>query len=786
MRITVIGSGYVGLVTGACLAHLDHQVTCVDVDGRKIECILSGSAPFYEPGLNAVLPEVLANGSFTATTDIRQAAAEADLIFIAVGTPSKVDGSADASAVEQAAADIASALRPGATIVTKSTVPVGTARRIRAIIEQTRPGLNFSVASNPEFLREGSAVRDFLQPDRILVGSSDPRARQALRQVYAPLTTKGIPLVELGVEAAELAKYAANGLLAAKVAYINEIADLCEVVGVDIDQIAYAVGLDPRIGAHFLNAGPGFGGSCFPKDLRALAAMGLRSGARQNIIEQVWRSNEQRKSAIAQRMLKLLECPGGKTVAILGLSFKPHTSDTRESAALAAIETLRAAGVTVRTHDYAADSEIPGITKCSSPYEAAEGAHMVAIFTAWPEYRSLDWGRVANAMRGVWIFDTQRIVDGEVAGYAGLRLVSLGRGETQASFALPSSLRIVGSRQPKKLGNITQVRKTGSGQHILVAGGAGFIGQALCERLLREGQSVVVMDNLSTGTERALARLKEYGKFHFIRHDITSPVELDLPVHQIYNLACPASPPHYQADPLQTTKTSVLGAINLLELADRTGATILQASTSEIYGDPHVHPQSESYNGNVNPIGPRACYDEGKRCAETLFFDYHRQRGSRIKVCRIFNTYGPGMQPDDGRVVSNFIVQALRGEPLSLYGNGTQTRSFCFVDDLVDGLIRLMASPATVIGPINLGNPDEFTIRELVEALSRLMGRQLQTTLHPLPADDPLQRKPDIRRAAELLDWRPRVDLQEGLSKTIAYFEDVLAQEGTRLVREVA
>jgi UDP-glucuronate decarboxylase len=310
---------------------------------------------------------------------------------------------------------------------------------------------------------------------------------------------------------------------------------------------------------------------------------------------------------------------------------------------------------------------------------------------------------------------------------------------------------------------------------VLVTGGAGFIGSHLCERLLQKGREVVCVDNFYTGTRHNVHHLLSHPSFELVRHDVCFPLYVE--VDEIYNLACPASPIHYQFDPVQTTKTSVHGAINMLGLAKRVKAKILQASTSEVYGDPAVHPQTEDYWGNVNPIGPRSCYDEGKRCAETLFFDYRRQHDLPIKVARIFNTYGPRMHPNDGRVVSNFVVQALRNQDITLYGDGMQTRSFCYVDDLVDGLMRLMATADDVVGPINIGNPVEFTIRQLAELVIEITGSKSKLVRHPLPTDDPKQRQPDIGKAKELLDWRPTVPLREGLTKTIAYFERVLAKD---------
>jgi UDP-glucuronate decarboxylase len=305
-------------------------------------------------------------------------------------------------------------------------------------------------------------------------------------------------------------------------------------------------------------------------------------------------------------------------------------------------------------------------------------------------------------------------------------------------------------------------------KRILVTGGAGFLGSHLCERLIADGHEVLCVDNFFTGTRQNVLNLLGNPAFELMRHDVTFPLYVE--VDEIYNLACPASPVHYQHDPIQTTKTSVHGAINMLGLAKRLGVPILQASTSEIYGDPDIHPQTEEYWGRVNPIGPRSCYDEGKRCAETLFFDYHRQLGLDIKVARIFNTYGPRMHPNDGRVVSNFIVHALENRPITIYGDGSQTRSFCYVDDLIDGLVRLMNSPREVTGPINLGNPEEFTIRQLAELVARKTGTSATMEECDLPADDPKQRQPDISKARELLGWEPKVDVDDGLDRTIDYF----------------
>jgi len=322
-------------------------------------------------------------------------------------------------------------------------------------------------------------------------------------------------------------------------------------------------------------------------------------------------------------------------------------------------------------------------------------------------------------------------------------------------------------------------------KRVLITGGAGFVGSHLSERLLNDGHDVICLDNFFTGTKQNINHLRDDPHFELMRHDVTFPLYIE--VDEIYNLACPASPIHYQHDPVQTTKTSVHGAINMLGLAKRTGAKFFQASTSEVYGDPHVHPQTEDYWGNVNPIGIRSCYDEGKRCAETLTFDYHRQHNLRVKVARIFNTYGPNMHPNDGRVVSNFIMQALQGQDITLYGDGLQTRSFCYIDDLVEAFVRLMGSRDEFTGPVNTGNPFEFTIRQLAEKVIEMTDSKSKIIYQPLPSDDPMQRNPDISLAKKELDWEPKIQLEEGLGKTIAYFDGLLSSvEDDSPLRSVA
>src|SRR5438270_693470 len=640
MRVAMIGTGYVGLVSGACFSEFGVEVTCVDKDAAKIERLSRGEMPIYEPGLDRLVASNMAAGRLRFTGDLKTALAGAGAVFNAVGKPSRRgDGHADLRYVVAAAAEIGEALQQNGNeqtlVVTKSTVPVGTGRRVERILQKALPAGRFDVASNPEFLREGSAISDFMRPDRVVIGTESEHARTVLRALYRPLYLFETPIVFTTLETAELIKYAANAFLATKVTFINEVADLCEAVGADVQDVARGIGLDGRIGGKFLHAGPGFGGSCFPKDCQALVRTAEEMKAPLAIVDTVLRVNDARKRSMARRVVEA--CGGsveGLTLAALGLTFKPNTDDMRDSPSLAFLPALSDAGATVRAFDPEGIAEakklMPELEYCTDPYEAMDGADSL----------------------------------------------------------------------------------------------------------------ILCADNYFTGRKDNIAHLLQEPNFEAMRHDITFPLYVE--VDEIYNLACPASPIHYQFDLVQTTKTSVIGAINMLGLAKRVKAKILQASTSEVYGDPTLHPQQETYRGNVNPIGPRACYDEGKRCAETLFFDYHRQHKVKIRVVRIFNTYGPRMHPNDGRVVSNFIVQALKNEPITLYGDGSQTRAFCYVDDLVEGFLRMMDAPDEVTGPMNLGNPVETSVAELAQIVIELTGSRSKLVRRPLPIDDPIQRCPDI------------------------------------------
>lgn len=433
MNITMIGTGYVGLVSGVCFSEFGFDVTCVDVDADKIARLNNGEIPIYEPGLDDLIEKGRAAGRLAFTTDLDAAIAGADIVFIAVGTPSRRgDGEADLRYVHEAARQIARAMRPGTVVAIKSTVVVGTCREVKRIIAEERPGTDFSVASNPEFLREGSAVEDFLRPDRVIVGVDDERGEEAMRRLYRPLFLRETPMVVTTLENAELAKYAGNAFLAMKVTFINEVADLCEAAGADVQVIASAIGLDKRIGNKFLHAGPGFGGSCFPKDTRAFAATGRNHEARQHLIEAVIDVNERRKEAMAERILEVLgPDQAGRTVAILGIAFKPNTDDVREAPSLTIIPILQKAGVHVRAHDPEAMDQarplLDGVTWCASPFDAAKGADAVVILTEWNSFRALDLKRLNDNMSGDALIDLRNIYRGEEVAEASLRHFPLGK-----------------------------------------------------------------------------------------------------------------------------------------------------------------------------------------------------------------------------------------------------------------------------------------------------------------------------------------------------------------------
>jgi dTDP-glucose 4,6-dehydratase len=724
MKVCAVGSGYVGLVTGACLADFGMQVQCVDKDGEKIAALRRGEIPIYEPGLRALVAKNVEEGRLSFSTELGPAIEEAQAIFIGVGTPPLPDGSADLTFIRQVAEAISLHLNGYKVIVTKSTVPIGTGQLIAEIIRSGSDGEHdFAVVSNPEFLREGSAIEDFLQPDRVVIGASDPRAVEIMLDIYSPLRVADVPFVITTVESAELIKYASNGFLATKISFINEIAELCEALGADVEVVARGMGLDARIGPRFLHPGPGFGGSCFPKDTRAVAQIARDQGLQFRIIEAVLDTNE----ATKKRMVH------GRHSRIPGDSHRAGPTSRRRAGA----------GFRSRCHvqlpTAAATSDV-----LRQSVRGGDGSR-----------RSGDPHRVESVQKtraGPAAPDTETAAGGRSSKH--LRAGEDGGGGVPLRLARPA-----GGASGRRGAEMTIS---------LVTGGAGFLGSHLCERLLGEGHRVLCVDNLITGRRENIQHLEDRDDFRFIEQDVTRPLSIDEELDNILHFASPASPIDYLELPIQTLKVGSLGTHNTLGLAKAHDATYLLASTSEVYGDPLVHPQPEGYWGNVNPVGPRGVYDEAKRFAEAMVMAYHRYHGLDTRIARIFNTYGPRMRRRDGRVVPAFIQQALSGEPLTVFGDGSQTRSFCYVDDLISGIWRLLQSNVSL--PVNLGNPHEMTILQFAQEIRKQTGSASELSFKQLPVDDPKTRQPDIALAREKLHWEPRVPLAEGLKKTVEYF----------------
>ncbi len=610
-----------------------------------------------------------------------------------------------------------------------------------------------------------------MRPDRIVIGvdgdAAGQRALQTMRSLYAPFNRHHERTFVMDVRSAEFTKYAANAMLATRISFMNELANLADRVGADIESVRQGIGSDPRIGYDFLYAGTGYGGSCFPKDVQALRRTADENGCALRVLAAVEAVNDNQKRILVDKIVARFGADlAGRTFAIWGLAFKPNTDDMREAPSRTVIAELLRRGAAVarlRSGGHGRGTPLPR-ERPGRPTRRAGAAGVAGVAGRGARGRGC-----ARHRHRVEVVPQPRSggPEGGTEGTRGLR-----RPQPVRAGGDAGGLARVLRGRPLRAG-----AGAGAMKKVLVTGGAGFLGSHLCERLLSDGHDVLCVDNYFTGSKANIAHLIGQPRFEAMRHDVTFPLYVE--VDEIYNLACPASPVHYQHDPVQTTKTSVHGAINMLGLAKRLGARILQASTSEVYGDPEVHPQTEAYWGKVNPIGVRSCYDEGKRCAETLFFDYWRQHDLRIKVVRIFNTYGPRMHPNDGRVVSNFIVQALQDRDITIYGDGSQTRSFCYVDDMVEAIVRMMSTDDAFTGPVNVGNATEFTILELAQKVIETAGSASRLVFKPLPSDDPRQRQPDASLAREKLGgWEARIQLDEGLGRTIDYFRSLLQSEG--------
>jgi UDP-glucose 6-dehydrogenase/nucleoside-diphosphate-sugar epimerase len=795
------------------LAELGWQVTGADSDSEKVQLIQNAQAPFHEPGLQELLEKQIHSSRFKVTDELDAAIRSARVLFLCVGTPQKENGEADLTQVESVTRMIARNLNGYKLIVEKSTVPAITASWVKrtvqryAEVEQARNGGNgaprksrgsnqncgrhstsFEVASNPEFLQEGTALRDFFHPSRIVCGVESERARGILEEIYGSFQC---PLVFTTVRTAELIKHAANAFLATKISFINMVADLCEAVGADVLEVARGIGLDPRIGADFLKPGVGFGGYCLPKDLRAFIYLAEQHHVDFSLLKEVERINQRRVDVCLAKLREALWVLRGKTVAVLGGAFKPGTDDIREAPSLKIIARLLAEGMNVRVHDpqaipnmkLAVPEDPARITYWSSPYEAARDAEALLLLTEWEEYRQLHWSRLRELMAIPVIVDGRNHLDATEVTHAGFEYFCIGGSGIQSHR--PSTLRR--DDQANLTSSPRRAPRARTGRpRTLVTGGAGLIGSHLCDRLIAEGHEVMCLDNLITGSLDNLRHLLAHPRFAFVQHDVTRPIDLPAllaisanwwgrEVRQagsldfILHLASPASPADYARHAIHTLKAGALGTWHTLGLAKAHSSVFLLASTSEVYGDPEVNPQPESYWGHVNPVGPRSVYDEAKRFAEAMTLAYHRQHGIPVRIARIFNTYGERMRADDGRALPNFLMQALQDQPLTVYGDGSQTRSLCYVSDLVDGLYRLLLSNET--GPINLGNPEEVSILHLAEEIINLTGSQSTIVFQPLPTDDPVRRQPDISKAMAALGWQPKVSRREGIERVIPFFK---------------
>ncbi len=779
IHIAVIGSGYVGLVVAACLAEIGHKVSCIDNDHEKIEALKAGHVPIHED----LLPELLERhrgARLTFTTHLKDAVKNSEVIIIAVGTPALENGEADLTHVEQVAAEISNSLDSYKVIVEKSTVPVATSDSIaRIMLARGVRRDQFEVVSNPEFLREGTAVVDFLHPDRILVGTQSDRAYQILERVYKPLTSgkyfdspssipgprstlSPAPILRTSAKSAELIKQASNAFLAMKISFINSVANICDAVEANITEVAKGIGMDQRIGPQFLAAGLGYGGSCFHKDVKAFRSIGNKTGVDLGLLQEIERINDAQRGIFFNKVQAALKTLTGKKLAVLGLAFKGGTDDIRDSPAVHLVRSFLEAGCSVTAYDPAAMKNAKSVLPAENlafvddPYQTMDMADALVILTDWPDFAQLDLARVKRKLKTPLVLDGRNLFD-EIEMHA--------LGFTYHSIGRPLQPR------PEVKKPASAARKK---SRVLVTGAAGFLGSHLADALLAEGNSVLGVDNFLTGRANNLEHLRNEPRFELLEQDITDKFDPGR-VDMVFNMASPASPIDYTVHGVETLLVGSLGTHNVLDVARKYGASFLHCSTSECYGDPLVHPQPESYWGHVNPIGPRSVYDESKRFSEALIMAYHRYYGLDTRLVRIFNTYGPRLQLNDGRVISNFLRQALCEEDLTVYGDGSQTRSFCYVSDQVEGLLRLMSSGESY--PVNIGNPEEFTILECAKQVLKATGARSKIVFRPLPQDDPKQRCPDITRAKTILGWEPTINLARGLQLSIPWFRENIRLE---------
>ncbi len=679
-----------------------------------------------------------------------------------VPTPQGDDGSADLSFVESVATEIAPHLAAGTVIVNKSTVPVGSTLVVERVLGRT----DVQVVSNPEFLREGSAVPDSLHPERIVVGADDQAAAAKVGDLFAGTHA---PLLITDAATAETIKYASNAFLATKLSFVNAVAGLCEAVGADVRDVILGLGYDRRIGFEYLRPGPGWGGSCLPKDTLALVHIAEQAGYDFSFLKGAIATNDEQFNRVVDKVRRVLapQSSGrggtapefaGAVIAVWGLTFKAGTDDLRNSPAMEIALRLAEGGAEVRAYDPTVvvpegdgSVTVPGFAPPKWPGTIRVRCSPIPTPTSRPARRG---GRAGGPDR---------------MGRVPLARLHPGprRPVRPGVRRCPQSAR---SRPGPSTGLLLRGDRSPMSQRTVVLGGSGFLGSHLCDQLLSRGDEVVCVDDFSTGRRANVAHLGDHDRFTLVEADISTGIPVEGDLSGVFNLASPASPPDYLALPLETLAVGSEGTRNGLELARRHGVRFLQASTSEVYGDPEVHPQPETYWGHVNPIGPRSVYDEAKRFSEALTMAYHRALGTDVAIVRIFNTYGPRLRPDDGRVVSNFLLQAMRGDPLTVYGDGSQTRSLCYVEDEVRGLLALFDSDLT--GPVNIGNPDEYTVLQLARTVIALFGSSSTVEHRPLPTDDPTRRRPDISVARAELGWEPTTSLEDGLARTAAYLAE--------------
>ena len=636
------------------------------------------------------------------------------------------------------------------------------------------------MASNPEFLREGTAVQDFLNPDRIVIGCDESDVAVRVSALYKRIQA---PLLVTDCASAEMVKYASNTFLATKISFVNAIANLCEALDADVRAVTLGMGYDRRIGFEFLRPGPGYGGSCLPKDTAALIRAAEDVGYDFSLLRGVVAVNETQHERVVTKIRRAAGDLAGARVAVWGLAFKAETNDLRDSPALEVIRRLIKEGALVAAFDPAAGEQaalalteteivIPEPEVVIAESATTGTGTVTATVTsraALPPLREGGVGRRlprhVRPLRGLpWSHGSRR-----PHGVGRVPMAKLP--ESRRIDAQPGSGR---RPQHPRSGGAAPLRVRLSGSRTMravVTGGAGFLGSHLCRSLLERGWEVLAVDNLSTGRIENIAGLIGEPGFEWVQHDVTRPLEVPGPVDAVLHFASPASPPAYLAMPIETLEVGSTGTRLTLELARLKQARYLLASTSEVYGDPTLHPQPETYWGNVNPVGPRSVYDEAKRYAEAMATAYRRTFAVDVKIVRIFNTYGPGLQAGDGRAIPNFIAQALAGRPITVYGDGSQTRSFCYVDDEVRGLLGLLLSNWAG-GPMNIGNPEEHTVLELAERIVHLTGAASSINFSALPENDPARRRPDISLASRELGWKPEIDLDEGLMRTIAWFRE--------------